>query len=329
MRGASTIRALAGLPPVDRIARSLAAVAPRRRDTLAVLTLHRVAPAAGVVPGLLSATPEGFERLLDVAADRFRVLAIDEVLERRRGGPRLPPRSLLLTFDDAYRDMADHVWPALAARGLPATLFVPSGYPDRPDRAFWWERVWAAIQATRRPALTVDGVSLPLLGGTDRSAAYRAVRARLKAGPDREIDGFVRGLEEELADPGHARPEPSGRVLDWAALGELRRAGLALGSHTRTHPLLTRVDDRALVEEVAGGADDLARETGSDLPAFAYPSGEVPDRADEALAAAGIRVAFTTRRGVNELRDADWLRLRRINVSVATPRALILAQAVR
>jgi peptidoglycan/xylan/chitin deacetylase (PgdA/CDA1 family) len=329
MRGTRTIRAIAALPAAERIARLLARVTPRRRDVLAVLTFHRVAPVEGVVPGLLSATPDGFAHLLDLLGERFRILPIEAVLERERGGAGLPPRSLLVTFDDAYRDVADHAWPALADRGLPATLFVPTAYPGHPDRSFWWERAWAAIEATDRPAVTVDGRSMALGSPADRLAAYRALRAWLKSGRHDEIEGRLAPLEDELAVPGGRRAEPSGRSLDWTALRDLRAAGLALASHTRTHPLLTRIGDDALAEEIAGGVDDLARETGSELAAFAYPSGAFDDRAAAAVGAAGIRLAFTTERGVNDLGDGDWLRLRRINVSVATPPSLILAQAVR
>jgi peptidoglycan/xylan/chitin deacetylase (PgdA/CDA1 family) len=329
MSVSATIRSIAELPPAERIARALARAIPRRRDVLAVLTFHRVAPVDGVVPALLSATPDGFARLLDLLGEHFRVLTIDDLLERERGGAALPPKSLLLTFDDGYRDVADHAWPALVERGLPATLFVPSGYPGRPDTAFWWERAWAAIQATSRQAVTVEDRSMPLVSAADRAAAYRAIRTLLKAGPHQEIDPSLTRLEEELLAPGAPRSVPSGRSLDWPDLRDLRGAGLALGSHTRTHPLLTRVDERTVAEEIVGGVDDLARETGSDLPAFAYPSGEVPERAEAILGEARIRVAFTTRRGVNDLRDADWLRLRRINVAVGTPTSLILARAVR
>lgn len=329
MRGATTIRFLAALPPADRLLRAILHRVPRRRDVLAVLTVHRVAPADHVVPGLLSATPDGFARLLDLLASEFHVLPIEEVLERERGGPGLPPRSLLLTFDDGYRDIADHAWPSLAARGMPAVVFVPSAFPGRPERSFWWERAWAAIEATRRPNVVVGGTTLPLRSRGDRAAAYRAVRTVLKAGPDRDVEGIVASLEDALADRGAPRAEPSGRSLDWDALRALNHAGLALGSHTRTHPLLTRVDRAAIAEEIGGGVDDLTRETGSRIPAFAYPSGAVPDGVEPILRDAGIRVAFTTERGVNDLRAADWLRLRRINVAVATPPSLILAQATR
>lgn len=329
MRGSRTIQSIAALPAAELIARTLASIAPRRRDVLAVLTFHRVAPAARVVPGLLSATPESFARLLDVLAGHFRFLPIDALLERERGGAPLPPRSLLVTIDDGYRDVADHVWPELNRRGLPATLFVPTAYPGSPETSFWWERAWAAIDATDRPALTVDGRARPLLSAPDKATAYRAVRTFLKSQPHDALEPSVVWLEEELGFAPGQRPEPSGRSLDWPALRELQTAGLALGSHTRTHPLLTRVDDRALDDEIGGGVSDLAREVGSDLGAFAYPSGEVHDAAVASARRAGIRVAFTTERGVNDLRDGRWLNLRRINVGLATPPSLILAQAAR
>ena len=329
MRGSAAIRSIAGLPVADRIVRALAAVAPRRRDTLAVLTFHRVAPPDRVVPGLLSATPDGFGRLLDLAAEHFRVVGIEAVVERAQGGAALPPRSLLLTFDDAYRDMAETVWPALAERGLPAVLFVPTAFPADPGRVFWWERIWAAIQATQRRTVVVDGRTLPLTTAAERASAYRAIRTVLKASPHDRLEPSVAELERQLIDDLGARPEPSGRSLDWGALIEMRQSGLRLGSHTRTHPLLTNVDDETLTREIRGGIDDLAREGGSDLPAFAYPSGAFDARAVDAVRAAGIRAAFTTERGVNDLRNGDWLRLRRINVAVGTPSSLILAQAVR
>jgi peptidoglycan/xylan/chitin deacetylase (PgdA/CDA1 family) len=329
MRGSRIVRALAAVPPAERIARTLASVAPRRRDVLAVLTFHRVAPTAGVVPGLLSATPGSFAHLLDVVADQFRILSIDEVLERERGGTALPPRSLLLTIDDGYRDVADHIWPELTRRGLPATLFVPTAFPGSPEASFWWERAWAVIASTDRSHLTVDGRSLPVQTAAERASAYRAVRTFLKSLPHDRVEPSVARLEDELGFPPGRRPAPSGRSLDWPGLRELQAAGLALGSHTRTHPLLTRVDDRVLADEIGGGVADLAREARSDLPAFAYPSGEVRDAAVVSLREAGIRVAFTTERGVNDLRDGRWLQLRRINVGLATPPSLILAQAVR
>src|SRR5258708_1387085 len=75
------------------------------------------------------------------AARGYRTLTLAEAAARRRGGQRLPRRSVVLTFDDGCRCFRDHAAPELAARGMTATLFAVSGELggsnrwDRPERA--------------------------------------------------------------------------------------------------------------------------------------------------------------------------------------------------
>lgn len=307
-------------------------IVPARRDSLAVLTFHRIAePGPATVPGLLSATPARFERLVDGISRRWRVVSIGEVLERARGGKRLPSRSVLLTFDDAYADFEAHAWPVLRSRGLPAVLFVPTAYPDAADREFWWERLFRAIVGTNQPTIEAFGEKLGLVTDADRAVAYRRMRDGLKAMAHdatlREVDRLVAALDPAgtvAASP----PGGGGRVLGWDALRRLRDEGLALAAHTRTHPLLSQVAEADLDGEIGGSVDDLRRMTAADLPVFAYPSGAVSAAAVEAVRRAGIEVAFTTVRGVNPLRSADWLQLRRINVAASTPDALVRGQLI-
>jgi peptidoglycan/xylan/chitin deacetylase (PgdA/CDA1 family) len=117
-------------------------------------------------------------------------------------------------------------------------------------------------------------------------------------------------------------------VLGWEELRQLAADGVTLAPHSRVHPLLERVDPPELDEEIEGSRRDLLREIGSVPEVFAYPSGSHSDAVVARTAALGIRVAFTTVRGVNDLRRADWRRLRRINVSGRSSTALIRAQAL-
>ena len=319
-------RRLAASPPAGAVVDLLERLVPGRPDSLAVLTFHRVAgPGADVAPGLLSATPEGFVELLEMIARRHVVVSIDDVLRRAGGGAALRPRSLLLTFDDAYADIADHAWPALRELGLPAVLFVPTAYPDAPDRVFWWERVHRAIETTARPSVAVPaGGELPLTSPAERDRAYRAFRDALKAMPHEELIGAVDHLVDDLGGD-----RPGSTVLGWDALRRLADEGLALAPHTRTHALLPRLDPAELEAEIAGSRADLARKTGQRVPAFAYPSGAASPASVRAVRAAGFTVAFTTARGVNDLRSANWLLLRRVNVSVRTPLPALRAQVLR
>jgi peptidoglycan/xylan/chitin deacetylase (PgdA/CDA1 family) len=316
----------AAAPPVASVVGLLERLVPGRTDALAVLTFHRVTPPGpDVVPGLLSATPAGFAELVEALARRHDVIGIDAVLKRAAGGPALPRRSLLLTFDDAYVDFAESAWPALRSRGLPAVLFVPTAFPDAPDRVFWWERLHRAITTSARPSLaTAAGREMPLGSAAERDAAYRAMRDELKAMPNERLVETVDATVGELG--GESTPST---VLDWESLRRLEAEGVALAPHTRTHPLLPRLDPSMLEDEIAGSRDDLAGHVGASVPAFAYPSGSVSPGVAAAVAAAGLRVAFTTARGVNDLRSASWMLLRRVNVSVRTPTALVRAQVLR
>jgi peptidoglycan/xylan/chitin deacetylase (PgdA/CDA1 family) len=81
-------------------------------------------------PRLISTTPDDFRRQVDYLASNYEVVSMAEVLEALQHRRRLSPRSVLITFDDAYSDFKDTAWPILRERHLSATVFVPTAYPD-------------------------------------------------------------------------------------------------------------------------------------------------------------------------------------------------------
>jgi peptidoglycan/xylan/chitin deacetylase (PgdA/CDA1 family) len=64
----------------------------------------------------------------------------------------------------------------------------------------------------------------------------------------------------------------------WDDLGVLADHGWEIGSHTRTHPRLTELDDERLVAELAGSRSEFSEELGRECTAIAYPYGDVDDR---------------------------------------------------
>jgi len=316
--------------PADWLAALLERVAPWRPGSLAALTYHRVdEPAArpDLLPTLLSATPASFAAQVAIIADRYRPVSLAEVVEAARQRTRLPERAVLVTFDDAYRDFATNAWPILRAAGVPATLFVATSFADDPRRRFWWDRLWHALRTTAREELALgSGRVLPLVGEADRVLASRELGARIKSLEHEPAMDEVGRLLGELG----VREAPDGdpAVLGWAELRRLAAEGVTLAAHTRTHPLLDRVSTARAVKEIAGSREDLQREVGPAPAVLAYPAGAAGPAAVESARRAGIALAFTTRRGGNDVRHAHPLRLRRINVGVRTGRPLVRAQLV-
>lgn len=325
-------------PLAGALVHGLERIAPWHRGMLAVLTYHRVDdPAArpDLLPGLLSATPTAFAEQIDVLARHYRPVSLAEVLGSLVDARRLPPRAVHVTFDDAYADFATHAWPVLRAAGVPVTLFVPTAYPDRTEPGFWWDRLWQAISTTTVDALPGGPLGpLSLDGPAARASSMRVLQTWLKTQPHERAMAEVDRLVGELVDPpsaaANATPIEAARsaVLGWGALRQLAAEGVTLAPHTRHHPLLDRVPLATAIKEIEGAREDLEHEIGPTPPVLAYPSGAHGGEAVDAARRAGVLLAVTTKRGGNDLRHADPLRIRRINVGRRAHSPLVRAQLV-
>ncbi len=115
--------------PVARATEALS-----RNQSLTVVGWHRL----GDAPDGLTTTFDDFRAHLDVIeAWSPNVLRLGEAHRLLRLG-QLPPRAIVLTFDDGYASVLEQAWPELQRRGLPATLFAVSGYLGG-NRTFPWD----------------------------------------------------------------------------------------------------------------------------------------------------------------------------------------------
>ncbi len=317
--------AVADRPSLGRLIGLLERLDRRSAPSLTVLMYHRIDEPSRfptLDPSLLGATPAEFENQMAHLAERRRVLSMDDLIAVRRGERELLPGSVMVTFDDAYRDFAEHAWPALRRHEIPVTLFVPTAYPDDPSRRFWWDRLHHAMSVTnRREPISTPAGRLPLATREERAQAFRSLREWIKAAPHTEAMEAV----ELLAD-GLEAPDPAAAVLGWAELRELAAEGVVLAPHTRTHPLLNRLPLEEAKAEVLDSLDDLEREVGPTPRVFAFPAGGQSDELVSWLPEAGFEIAFATTRGSNEPSSIEWLRLNRVNVGRRSSLAVIRAQ---
>lgn len=302
---------------------ALERVVPAQPGRLGILTYHHVADPARsplLYPGLFT-SPSEFAAQMDFLASRYRPVSLPELLAARRGEHSLPLRSVLVTFDDGYRDFADHAWPTLRRHGIPATLFIPTAYPGNPGQVFWWDRLYGAVSATDAETIETPDGDLRLASSAERVETYRRLRGKVKSLPHAEGMALVDEICETLG-----APSTRSDVLGWPDLRRLDSEGVDLAPHSRTHPLLDRVPVEVAREEIVGSLEDLEREVGGRPRVFAYPGGGESPEVVRILEEEKFELAFSTERGTNDVRAADWLRLRRINVGRASAVPLVRAQ---
>lgn len=293
---------------------------------LRILAYHRVAElrdTAAIDSRSVSATPACFAQQMEHLARHYHVIGMPELLKAVEKGSALPKRAVLITFDDAYADFAEIAWPILNRFGLPATMFVPTAYPDHPERAFWPDKLYQAFPATSRTELCGTPLGrLPLGTPEEKRSSLRRLQDYCTTISDDEAARLVDSVCLELA----GRRLFCGSVLSWDQLRRLAKEGLTLGAHTRSHCILTQVTLDRAQQEIRGSQGDLKKEIGTVLPIFCYPNGNHNDAVVSILRDEGIRLAFTTLSGENRLGAVDPLRMRR---AVITPRTSTFVFRVR
>jgi len=294
---------------------------------LRVLTYHRIDEPTRrpwLDPGLISASPKEFDKQMAYLAAHYQVVAISDVLAALNSSNKkhLPPRAVLVTFDDGYQDFEEHAWPILKRRKIPATLFVPTAYPDHPEQTFWWDDLYHALQNTnRKENLDTPIGTFSLSNAASRNQAYRRLKNYMKTLKHAEAILRVRELCREM----DVQPATN-CIMSWNSLRKLSREGLTLGAHTRTHPLVNRIPLDEARKEVIGSFEDLENEIGFALPIFAYPGGEFSNDVVSMLDREGFSLAFTTKRGINNIHHMNPLRIQRINVGGRTSLPVLRAQ---
>jgi peptidoglycan/xylan/chitin deacetylase (PgdA/CDA1 family) len=280
--------------------------------SLRVLFYHRVGdPLAEQVdlnPDLIAATPTAFERQIRHLVRAYHPIDAMELLAALDGRHTLPPRAVLITFDDGYRDFRDVAWPILKHYQVPAIQFIPTAYVDDPERVFWWDAVWQILSRTDKAHVSfADGGTLPLGSQEACLAAWNSLARWLKSLSPVRRSSAVAQLGFKLG----VQPRSTRVVLGWRELRQLAADGLAIGGHSRTHELLDQLDPAELESEVRGCRDDLNRELDRTPPLFAYPNGNFSTAVCGAVATAGYRAAFTTLPGLNSSWTSEPFAIRR------------------
>ena len=139
---------------------------------------------------------------------------------------------------------------------------------------------------------------------TSKIAAGK-VRVAMNKGEALAPDTLIDSAGKPTTDPAAFYTRPRGALL-------------TIGAHTRTHPLLTSVSRDEAWTEIAGAKEELERELGHPVDAFAYPYGGNGLSVRRMVERAGFRWAFTTEpRIVTDARRMRRLRVPRVDMRAA------------
>jgi peptidoglycan/xylan/chitin deacetylase (PgdA/CDA1 family) len=275
----------------------------------AVLTYHGILPAGYKIidpeldGNLVSA--DSFRQQLTLIKEQYNVISPKEFGLWCETDRELPPRSVLLTCDDGLRNTLLDMLPILQELDLECLFFVTGASLGQTATMLWYEELYLmflAVPGSLALELPEFGVRAVVSRRDKRSLWWELVRNLSQYDPNARrtlLERIRMYLKLAVGWDAEYREEPalSRRflMLNLAELHELADAGMCIGAHTLSHPVLSQSAPDRVWSEISESKHNLEEALGHEMWALAYPFGDlssVTRREVQMAERAGFQCAF-------------------------------------
>jgi peptidoglycan/xylan/chitin deacetylase (PgdA/CDA1 family) len=292
--------------------------------SLRCVLFHDVSDTESVFTKGLNGTTtcKNFEQTLKFLTKYYTPVSLQDVLDSFEGRD-LPPRPVLVTFDDAYASVCEVAAPLCKKFSVPAVFFVNASCLDNRELALdnlvcyvantaGLEAVDATMRSVEpshhsalRSLAEVFGNFLPNIS----LAARKTFRSKLLE--------LARAGESELA-------AEAGLYLSSEQLRDLASFNIEIGDHTYTHVHCRSLQHNEYADEIARSREILERVSGSKVRSFSVPYGSSADLTADTLSylqQSGCEAIFLAEGRAN-FPYSDPLRLNRVSIKAETDASL-------
>lgn len=263
-------------------------------------------------PFQLAVTQAHFADQMALVNRHYTPLSLAQLVAAQKAGS-VPDRAIAITFDDGYANNLSHARPILMQYGIPATVFITSGYVGE-NREFWWDALDSIFLQTkdlpRQLATELDGrrYARTIANYHNSDVDPRIPAADLPDGVISRMEAFTQVwgillnldvdkqgmiLDDLFLWSGRSRiVRETHRPLSADEIQRLEEGGLVeIGAHTVTHPNLPEHPARIQLEEIERNKEYLESILGHAVKSFSYPYGRYSDETKTLVKEAGFDFA--------------------------------------
>ena len=265
----------------------------------------------------LAVTALQFERQMQELQRNWNPVSAEQVRRSIEEGVPLPDRAVLVTFDDGYRNNLMVAAPILEKYQIPAIVFITTDLIGT-GKLVWATELIDRLVSWKQSPFTLGGTEY-ILPPPDTPERTRAVMDMVSTicslFSQQELKSFMeRVWSETTLDLSPAWKKELYECMNWNEVRQLHKRGIAIGAHTVSHPVLSKLESAELEKELSESKKRIEQELGATIDTLAYPFGTPQDYSDAVVDKArelGYHVAFvaTGRRNPEML---DPMRIDRI-----------------
>jgi peptidoglycan/xylan/chitin deacetylase (PgdA/CDA1 family) len=234
------------------------------------------------------------------------VIDLDTLLKGLDGQIELPRNAVVITFDDGYKDVQQIALPILNKYDMPATLFITTDAIDI-GRSLWTNKLYSAISNTSKNSIEfafpdeLQPKYYPLKYSKEKKTTSLSLSGNLKTLSPTLRTQMLSKLFESLEVDSSYDPCDQLPMLDWDDIRQLQSHNFTIGSHTVSHPILSKCSCEEQRKELAESKNTIENLLGIPCKVLAYPNGQPDDFTTETMRLAeevGYEAAFSFFAGV-------------------------------
>ena len=266
-----------------------------------------------------------FEKQMAFIAKYYNVISLRYMMEcMDKGGEGLPKNSLVITFDDGFKNNFLYAFPILKKQHFPATIFL-IGDTIGNSSLIWLHRLYNLIDNLSVGYINTDfdgTITKYKIGKNNKAKVLKKILHHINKIPRDEKLDFINRLEELNSVKGKSENYYLNKIM----INEMLADNIDFGAHSMEHSVMTSLDDKKIENEILQSKQLLRDITGMEIIPFAYPHGTIEtwdERVIYYLKKHQLLCAMTTIEGLNNP-NTNIYEMKRIEIRNFTVYELIL-----
>jgi len=239
--------------------------------------------------------PKHFEEIIAYLKKHFEPVPLSDYLLNNYLQKTSKPLCAI-GFDDGYRDYLDYALPILKKYDCPSSMYVVTdcinkGLPP------WTYILNHLFINTSKLSLDINTETFP---GHLKNTKWKNTNERINYA--RRLNPFLKSLANSqrldvynnIAHQFNDTSLPNGLMLSWKEINELKNHNCEVGSHTVSHPVLSKkLSSTELFNELKNSALEIEKHTGIFPPTISYPFGAYNEEVKAAAEEVGYKIGVT------------------------------------
>jgi len=235
-----------------------------------------------------------FDYQMNYLQQNCNVISLNEMFTLIEKQKKIPARTVVITFDDGYKNNLTTAIPILDKYNLPATIFLATKYIDL-QLPQWIDEIYCIFKYRQKNNLQINDLGITntiTLTSENESSLYKSIGQLFITSSFEQRSRWISELYEQL-DPNINFPKLS---LSWEDIATIieKHPSITIASHTEDHVDLSQLNSTEVRKQINNSIRRIQDKVNVDVDFFTYPYGRASKTAVKEVRNLGLKLALVT-----------------------------------